>query len=109
MFRPAPAAALRGLAWVALGLILWMTLASIALLWLTDGFAEPRIASWQRPFQWLVHVRAFGADIGNSACVVIAALFATTPFVVIGRLVLARTGRAISPPFCPSPRDNAWQ
>ena len=99
MPRSGLAAAARGLAWLALTVALWLTLASGALLWLVDGFHDPRVAAWQRPYQWLVHVRAFGDDMGDSVCVVVAALAASLPFVLAGRLVLARGGALFRRPF----------
>ncbi len=91
--------ALSGLAWVALLAALWLTLASGALLWLIDGFHDRHVAAWQRPYQWLVHARAFGDDLGETVCVAVAALAASAPFVLVGRLLLARGGGLFQRPF----------
>ena len=86
-------------AWLALGLALWLTLASVAFLWLAGLWDDPAIASWARPWQWAVYARWFGRSYTEAAYLAVSALMASLPFVLAGRHLLTRVGGLRLRPF----------
>ncbi len=90
MLRPWFIVAVSGFAWASLAVALWLTLASIAFLWMAGLLGSPAIASWARPWQWWVYARWFGRSYSEAACLIASAALATAPFAVWLRLLSLR-------------------
>ena len=92
MLRPWLIVAAGGCAWVALLATLWLTLASVAFLWMAGLLDTPAIASWTYPWQWWVYARWFGRSFSEQVYLVVAAALATAPFAVCLRLLSLKPG-----------------
>ena len=86
-------------AWLALAAALWLTLASVAFLWMAGLLDTPGIAPWARPWQWWVYARWFGRSYSEGAYLVASAALATAPFAAGLRLLLLRPGGLRWRPF----------
>ena len=73
------------LAWAALAAVLWLTLASLAFLWMAGLMDSPHIHAWARPWQWLVYARLFGRSFIEELYIVVSAVAATAPFALYVR------------------------
>src|SRR5689334_3440720 len=73
-------------AWAAICVTLWLTLASLAFLWLGGGLlVYPPL---QRPYQWARYAPYFGRNFWESCYLVAGAALASMPFVAFARLNL---------------------
>lgn len=79
-------------AWAALAIALWLTLASMAFLWMAGLLNSPHIAAWARPWQWIVYARLFGRSFDEGAYLIAAAVLATVPFAIYIRILSMRVG-----------------
>jgi type IV secretion system protein VirD4 len=84
--------AARGAAWLLLGAAIWLTLASLIFLWLCDALHDPRIAPWSRPYAWLRYAPSLGRDLWESLYLVLAAVMAATPLIVLVRTQVSSLG-----------------
>lgn len=85
--------------WVALGVVAWSALASVAFLWMAGLLDDPHIAAWARPYQWWVYARLIGRSWIEGAYLGASALAAAVPFAVAVRLMIARRGGLDMRPF----------
>ena len=106
MPRPLPwlFAAVGWLAWAGLAVALWLTLASVAFLWMAGLLDAPGIAPWARPWQWWSYARWFGRSYSEAACLVASAVLAAAPFAVVLRLLSLRPGGLRWRTFARTPR-----
>ncbi len=89
------------LAWVVLAAALWLTLASVAFLWMGGLLSSPAIPSWARPWQWWTYARWFGRSWSEAGCLIASAAVASAPFAGLLRLRGSRRLRAARPGEAP--------
>jgi hypothetical protein len=84
--RAGARAATRAVVWLALGATIWLILASLAFLWLSGGLSDPRIPAFSRPYAWARYALYFGRDLWESLYLILAAVMAATPLIIVVRL-----------------------